>query len=124
MPNSPIVPTAGRIVLYRSADTSGEVPAIVTGVVDEDHVDLTVFYNNFTPGPVEGVAYNDDEVGPGAGSWRWMAYQKAVASGEIAPMLHAEPGAAVVEPEMEQDVAHGPVEGVVAPAEGMSTPAA
>jgi hypothetical protein len=85
---NPITPTVGRIVLWRSYDHE-ILPAIVTRVWTDDCVNLLVFRDRDMPLPFGSATY--DASGEARGSWSWMAYQKAVAAGEIAPTLHARP---------------------------------
>jgi hypothetical protein len=92
-----IRPTVGRVLWYHPSENDpapifrGEVlAAIVTRVVTEKRVNLTVFR-------ADGVTYGrdavrlcqEDEERPRAPFCEWMPYQKAVAKGEITPTLHA-----------------------------------
>lgn len=95
-------PTPGRIVLFKSKDqtqigihsTADEVPAIVTRVWSDTTVNLTVFRDADSPVTVSSVSMADDfETSGQHCAWRWMPYQKAVAAGQIAATLHAEPAA-------------------------------
>lgn len=120
-----IVPTVGRIVLFKVADyqaeqinrrrrdaadkmdwhralksgaqvhagnpaTVGDVyPAIITAVwgdKPDSAVNLKVLLDGTDDFWVTSVC-----VGELPGTYHWMPYQKAVASGEITPTLHAQP---------------------------------
>jgi len=105
-----IYPTVGRMVLFRPHlglsgakrdETDEEIafvlgkplPAIVTGVWGEDCVSVTVFDLN---GAVHGRSsvylwQGEGEAPTGRRYCEWMPYQKAVAAGEIPPVLHATP---------------------------------
>lgn len=94
-----IKPTVGRVVWYWPMTSDqivggGDQPlaAIVAHVWTDSCINLAVFDAN-------GVAHNrtsvllvqEGEPKPGAGFAEWMPYQKQVASGAIAPTLHATP---------------------------------
>jgi hypothetical protein len=63
-------PTLGRIVFFRHdlySEENSTAPAIITGVSEDwNTVDLTVFFKNQVPYPVQGIAY-----GPEQGQWLW-----------------------------------------------------
>jgi len=84
---SPITPTIGRIVLFRSDDHTAlgngatEVPAIVVRTWGDEspYVNLTVFRDHDTPLSVGSVPYDDGERLSAHCGWRWMPYQLATA---------------------------------------------
>jgi hypothetical protein len=93
-----ITPAIGRIVLFKHRDVEGrfadELPAIITRVHNDSCVNLMVFHDGMDARPWSSVVHTDDFEASGQYTgWRWMAYQKAVAAGEIAPTLHAAPAA-------------------------------
>lgn len=101
-----IIPTVGRIMLYGPAPgddqlTLGRYAAsLVCGVADEGRaVNLAVFdaTGRYVGGRVGVRVVQEGEAIPESGDHAtWMAYQTAVASGAIPPVLHAipEPAAA------------------------------
>lgn len=98
-----ITPTVGRIVWFWPGrvipagltwiDTSKPLAAIVTHVYHSRHVNLTVFDSGGLSWPMGSVPLlQDDDHAPSYGYYaEWMPYQKSVASGTIAPTLHAQP---------------------------------
>ncbi len=106
-----IVPTVGRIVLYRlsqvditsimnarrnsvlrgNAMEAGDIfPAMVVAVWGEtptSAVNLKVMLDGD-----DSFWATSRVVGDTPGTYHWMAYQKKTASGEIAPTLHAQAG--------------------------------
>lgn len=90
-----IKPTVGRVVLYHpafepdSGTNEKTFAAIVCYVWSDTLVNLAVFDEN-------GVSFSQTSVPlfqgegerPAQSYCEWMAYQKAVASGETAPTLH------------------------------------
>lgn len=93
-----IKPTVGRIIWFYP-DQNDQIarngceplPAIVTAVLSDTCVNLAVFDANGVPaeGGRQSVEILDDDTGSDGFYARWMPYQKAVASGEIPPTLHA-----------------------------------
>lgn len=94
-------PSVGRVVLFKSnvpcemgPGGSPIVPALVTHVHSDTCVNLMVMPDGWgmTPVGVTSVTMSDDieahdpAFGP---AWGWMAYQKDVAAGKVAPVLHA-----------------------------------
>lgn len=92
---SPIQPTVGRVVLFRArnpelmGNSAPEVPAIITRVWPSNAVNLQVMRDGAPAIPVCSVQFDDGEVLQAPAGWRWMAYQKAVAAGEVEPTRHA-----------------------------------
>lgn len=104
-----IKPTIGRVVLYhpRPSDrvmklaTNGEVAAAgqhithaatVAFVLNDREVNLACFdsFGNHYSSQRVVFIHDDGDQRPEYGGWcEWMPYQKQVASGEIAPTLHA-----------------------------------
>lgn len=86
-----IVPTVGRIVLYRPEGPNGPtLAAVVCGVNSESNVNLAVF-DMYGGGPAAAPSTHlrqPDEGVPMAPYAEWMPYQKAVAAGQQ-PTLHA-----------------------------------
>jgi hypothetical protein len=86
MRESPIIPSIGRIVLVRGADTQSghpqrEYPALVTSVWGPNCVTVHVF--NEQPGGriLTSVLYEDDlSATEWPRAWRWMDYQVAQAA--------------------------------------------
>lgn len=76
--DSPIEPTIGRIVLYRTSQAmmigmADERPAIVTKVHTRNMIDLEVFGCGGLQ--LTSVGYQDGEPRDGKAGWRWMPYQ-------------------------------------------------
>ncbi len=90
-----IVPTVGRIVhLRRITDPVDGEPcaAVITSVLDDRRVNIAYWDGDGTMRKVQRVQLRqgDDEDAQKGDYWvEWMPYQKAVASGEIAPNAHA-----------------------------------
>jgi len=96
-----ITPTVGRIVHYHPRpgekgvtvpDTMGQpCAAIVAHVNPDGTVNLGVFDRDGHQYGRRGVPLvQEGQSTPETGDWcEWMAYQKAVAKGEITPNLHA-----------------------------------
>jgi hypothetical protein len=63
-----MLPTLGRIVLYRFRDGT-QAPAIVTGVLD-DMASLTVFPVGHLPLPLVGIMH-DEGANPAPDTWAW-----------------------------------------------------
>jgi hypothetical protein len=94
-----IVPTVGRMVLYRitSIDNyEGFVPgrdyaAVVVDVHSERCISVAAFNSSGQSfGKTSIPLLQDDDPIPASGSYCcWMPYQKQAASGEIKPTLHA-----------------------------------
>ncbi len=63
-----MIPTVGRIVLYRFRDGS-VAPAIITDVTG-DRVSLTVFPVAHLPLPLVGIAH-DEGANPDPSTWSW-----------------------------------------------------
>lgn len=80
---SPIEPTVGRIVLYRTPNhvllhDAPERPAIVTKVHSRNCIDIEAFGCG---GLIRtSVIYQDGVPGDGLTGWRWMPYQVAKAA--------------------------------------------
>lgn len=84
MPNSPISPSIGRIVLFRALTHGGDYPAIVAFVHDDDNIDLFVFDNNAqTTYHYPNVPFDDADT-PTKASWHWMPYQLTTAKDDPA----------------------------------------
>lgn len=106
-----IVPTVGRIVLYRLSeaderdirmqregagggnrpDEGSVYPAIIVktwGDAPDSAVNLKVMLDG-----TDTLWVTSRVVGDQPGNYHWMEYQKKTASGEIAPNLHAQPKA-------------------------------
>lgn len=80
---SPIIPTVGRVVLVRGVlisltEPNREYPALITGVHDQDTIDLVAFMERGTMF-AERVLYNGDGSETSI-AWSWMDYQKKVAA--------------------------------------------
>lgn len=82
---NPIVPTVGRIVLFRHQRRNGEQfirPAIITHVWSENCINLFVFPGDSSEveatGVVTSVLYDDTE--SISRTWYWMPYQIATAA--------------------------------------------
>lgn len=96
-----IKPTVGRVVLFhaspesplelRNAPPSDQPNAAIIVYVHTDRlVNLVVFDAHGTPRGYVGVPLiQDGDPCPRDFYCEWMPYQKAVASGEMAPVLHA-----------------------------------
>lgn len=89
MRESPITPTVGRIVLFRSNNQEQmgngalEVPAIVTRVWGQNCINVQVMRDSASPLWLTSVLYADGEPGDGQFGWRWMPYQVAKAAETI-----------------------------------------
>lgn len=84
-----ITPTVGRIVWYQDG-VRGTQAAIITHVWGDYLVNLTVFDPNGTPFAKTSITLvQEGQPVPAEPYCEWMPYQKAVASGAIAPVLHA-----------------------------------
>lgn len=94
-------PTVGRVVLFKSTDRdimgrgcASIVPALITHVWNDNCVNLMVMRDGSYETPVgvtsvmlsDNIEAHDPNLGP---AWGWMAYQKAVAAGEVEPTRHA-----------------------------------
>ena len=103
-----ISPSNGRIVWYTPAqkrddfDSDGAIvqhnkqkplAAMVVHVWGDRMVNLVVFDSNGDQYPRTSVTLlQDDDAKPEEGRFcSWMPYQKAVAAGQIPPVLHADP---------------------------------
>lgn len=80
---SQIIPTVGRVVLVRGVliyltEPNREYPALITGVHDQDTIDLVAFMERGTMF-AERVLYNGDGSETSI-AWSWMDYQKKVAA--------------------------------------------
>lgn len=88
-----IKPTVGRIVLCKSVEFEGERPAIITGVHDDGAIDVEVFARSGDDykriWSRRHLVQEGETVAEGDLWCYWMPYQKAVASGQAAPTLHA-----------------------------------
>ena len=95
-----IKPTVGRVVLFtpgkaadKRNDKSQPLAAIVAYVHGDRSVNLTVFEQSGAAsmaGYLNVKLLQDDDEAPETGYYaQWMPYQKAVAAGEIPPVLHA-----------------------------------
>lgn len=102
-----IIPSNGRIVWYTPAHKIGDfdnevavthhdklkpLAAMVVHVWGDRMVNLVVFDSNgVAHGRTSVTLLQDDDAKPEYGRFcSWMPYQKAVAAGEIPPVLHAE----------------------------------
>ncbi len=56
-------PSVGRIVFVTGAESGGvhEHPAIVTGVIDADTINATIFYNASAPGVGKGLKRSEKQ---------------------------------------------------------------
>lgn len=105
-----ISPSNGRIVWYTPARSFGDaenmsdhriaqhdklkpLAAMVVHVWGDRMVNLVVFDSNGDQHPRTSVTLlQDDDAKPEGGRFcSWMPYQKAVAAGQIPPVLHADP---------------------------------
>lgn len=94
-----IKPTVGRVVWYTpcpddSFPTIAGQPlaAIIAAVWDDTRVNLLVIdANGITHNLKSVLLVQEDAERPVTGFCEWMPYQKAVASGQIAPTVHAQP---------------------------------
>lgn len=97
-----ITPSNGRIVWYTPARPSDQfivqhgiepLAAMVAHVHSDRMVNLVVFDSQgFIHARTSVTLLQDDDRKPEEGRFcAWMPYQKAVASGQIAPTMHAEP---------------------------------
>lgn len=72
-------PTVGRIVHYcfdaLHPGKSDPWPAIITRVLDDGSVDLTLFPPGADPATMEGVSFSDE---PKYGSWTWPVINSVV----------------------------------------------
>ena len=80
---SPIMPTVGRVVLVRGivislTEPKRQYPALVTGVCDQNTIDLVTFNEQGTL-YINHAPYDDSD-GETAVAWSWMDYQKKVAA--------------------------------------------
>ena len=80
---SPIMPTVGRVVLVRGiaislTEPKRQYPALVTGVCDQNTIDLVTFNEQGTL-YINHATYDDSD-GETAVAWSWMDYQKKVAA--------------------------------------------
>lgn len=116
-----IKPTVGRIVWFRSVSglpVDGDEPlaGIITGVIDDNHVNLCVFDFSGTPHPKHNVfLYQDEPEGPPCEEFAvWMPYQKGQAAkaeelekqlGEQIPAAEEPPSAATPSEEGPADAA-------------------
>jgi len=90
-----IVPTIGRVVLvHRPGSSPQREPAFITFVWNDRMINVGGF--DFQGKPFSATSLplvQDSEPYPDGMFAEWMPYQKQVASGAIAPTLHAEPKA-------------------------------
>ncbi len=92
-----IKPTIGRVLWFTPSANDPDLmsdqklPAIVSYVWNDNLVNLAVFSaNGIATGRTSVSLCQDNEPKPEFGYYcEWMPYQKAVASGEISPTLHA-----------------------------------
>ena len=92
-----IKPTVGRVMWYwPEKEDRGDQPlcALVTYVWGDNMVNLAVFNPDGSSGGEQSVPIVQEGSPHTVGDspyCEWMPYQKAVASGQQAPMLHAQP---------------------------------
>lgn len=92
-----IKPTVGRVMWFwpEIADREDQpLAALVTRVHGDNMVNLAVFNSDGTSGGERSVPIVQEASPYAAGDaayCEWMPYQKAVASGQQAPTLHAQP---------------------------------
>lgn len=99
-----IVPTVGRMILFHPPSNStkhGFEPtaicaATIAKVLPDGRLNLGVLDGNGAQHSMTEVPLiQDGETPPENGYWaEWMPYQKSVAKGETAPVLHAMPKSA------------------------------
>lgn len=77
-----IFPTVGRIVLYHPANTDLSLAAIITKVIDDSTINLTVFRGDGIPfSAVNTLLLQEDHTKPFSQDWAtWMPYQKGQAA--------------------------------------------
>lgn len=79
-----ILPTIGRIVLYRDKDLyDKEQPAIITRVWDVNVVNLTVFADGLSPKPESSVTYNEVVAVEDRHNWRWPPREHMPSTGNF-----------------------------------------
>lgn len=87
-----IAATVGRVVHYwvrQGFRGNGPNAAIVAFVYMNNVVNLMVIRESGETYSAQGISHWDGEgMRPTTAHWEWMAYQKAVAKGEIAPNLY------------------------------------
>jgi hypothetical protein len=101
---SKIDPTVGRMILFRPPSNSANptfapgatCAAIIAAVLPGARLNLAVFDSNGAVHSMTGVPLiQEGEKAPENGYFaEWMPYQKSVAKGETAPVLHAQPKSA------------------------------
>lgn len=89
-----ITPTVGRVILIQRTDSHDPKQpecGLITYVHENGTINLVGFTHNGVPFTRTSFPLaQDDERLDGEHAY-WMPYQKAVAKGEIPPVLHAEP---------------------------------
>ena len=88
-----IKPTIGRVVWFYPAHSFNQQPnaALIAYVWSDDLVNLAVFdATGVATNETSVVLFQGDGEPPSTPYCAWMPYQKAVASGEISPTLHAQ----------------------------------
>jgi len=98
---SQIDPTVGRMILFHPPSNSANptfapsatCAAIIAAVLPDDRLNLAVFDSNGAVHSMEKVPLiQEGDDAPADGYYaEWMPYQKSVAKGETAPVLHAPP---------------------------------
>lgn len=98
---SKIDPTVGRSIWFYPQSNStnstfapgATCAAIIAAVLPDDRLNLAVFDSNGAAHSMEGVPLiQEGDEAPADGYYaEWMPYQKSVAKGETAPVVHAQP---------------------------------
>jgi hypothetical protein len=103
-----IDPTVGRMILFHPPSNStnstfapgATCAAIIAAVLPNERLNLAVFDSKGAVHSMESVPLiQEGDTAPVNGFFaEWMQYQKAVAKGETAPVLHATPIASAATP--------------------------
>ena len=86
-----IKPTIGRVVLVIRGASDQAEPALICYVWNDRLINVGGFCCNGSPFALTSLRLlqDDDAAVTGQPYAQWMPYQKAVAAGEIPPVLHA-----------------------------------